>query len=181
VTHRGGTVTEHDRWWLAYCLFGLGLIIRAPAFSTALGVFAVWAVVLAVLSIRALRDVLNNAVVTARTCLGKLSASKPIPARHPGWYENQARKNQSDYSPTAMPPAAPTLADLPRVPPNPLPPQSAVPLRAVVRDPAETVIRVQLAGTLWTTAELLADIQAAVARAKPRRDGEASGAPMPPG
>jgi hypothetical protein len=162
-------VTEHDRWWLAYYLLGLGLVIRAPTFVTALGVFAVWAIVLAVLSVRALRDVLNNAVVTARTHLGKAPIKRAPTAKDRHWDEVRTGRPLSGYSPTAPPPAAPTLADLPKMP------------RAVVRDPAETVIRVQLAGTLWTTAELLADIQTAVARAQRRGDGEASGAPMPPG
>jgi hypothetical protein len=175
-------VTEHDRWWLAYCLLGLGLIIRAPTFAAALGVLAVWAVVLAVISIRALRDVLNNAMVTARTHLGKPLAGKPISASHPGWHENQAEKTLSGYSPIVVPPGfePPTKVDLSRVPAAPG--QSApTATRTVVRDPLESVIRVQLAGTLWTTEELLAEIQAAVARAKHRGDGDVSATSVPSG
>jgi hypothetical protein len=167
-------VTEHDRWWLAYCLFGLGLIIRAPTFSTALGVLAVWAVVLAVLSIRALRDVLNNAVVTARTHLGKAPIKRTPTAKDQRWDEVRTGRPLSGYSPTAAPPEPVTRHDLPRVPAD-------APMRTVVRDPMESVVRVQLSGTLWTTEELLTEIQAAVARAKHRGDGESGGAPLPPG
>lgn len=166
-------MTEHDRWWLAYCLLGLGLVIRAPTFAASIGVLAVWAVVLAVLSIRALRDVLNNAVVTARTHLGKAPIKRTPTAKDQRWDEIRTGRPLSGYSPTAAPPAPVTRQDLPKVPAD-------APMRTVVRDPMESVVRVQLSGTLWTTEELLTEIQAAVARAKHRGDGESGGAPLPP-
>lgn len=160
-------MTEHDRWWLAYCLLGLGLVIRAPTFPIAIAVLAVWVVVLAVLSIRALRDVLNNAVVTARAHLGKAPIRPATTAKDRRWDEVRTGRPLSGYSPTAAPPAAPTLADLPKTPAA----QTKPPLRAVVRDPLESVVRVQLSGTLWTTEELLTEITAAVARVKRHGDG----------
>ena len=53
-------MTEQDRWWLAYCLLGAALVVRAPDIYWAIVVVLVWGVLLTVVSLRVVRDLVNG-------------------------------------------------------------------------------------------------------------------------
>lgn len=52
-------MTEHDRWWIAYCLLGAALVLRAPTMYWVVVVVIVWAVLLTVLTLRDVRNLFS--------------------------------------------------------------------------------------------------------------------------
>lgn len=160
-------MTEYDRWWLAYCALGAGLLIKAPSFYTALGVLAVWMLVLTVLSVRFLRDAVISALPRTPK-LGRIVSTG-------------AARWETIRQGSAAPHDAPTRTDLPKVADPPAqktyspvaqPTPYLVPATVAARAPAETVVRVSLSGVLWTTEELIGEIARAITVAKNRNDGD---------
>lgn len=160
-------MTEYDRWWFAYCALGTGLLIKAPTFGVALAVLAVWMLVLTVLSVRFLRD----AVLAALPKSPKLGRIVPTGAAR--W--ESIRKGP----PT--PNDAPTRTDLLKTVDTPLQKTYSpvaqftpyrVPASVATRAPVETVVRVSLSGVLWTTEELIGEIQCGIAEYKAKHDGD---------
>lgn len=147
-------MTEHDRWWIAYCALGAGLLSRAPGIVLGLIVLVVWALVLVVVSL--------HTTSSPRLRLGRIvptGAARWETIRQ-GRSAGNAETTRTDLTAVPDPSAQKTYS--PVATPTPY----RVPDKVAARAPVETVVRVSLSGVLWTTEELIEEIQRGITEYK---------------